>query len=130
MSTIKNVCRFAIVICCACAATSVSVAETYVPNPPRPISRPVIIRGTKPIGSRPKAPSRQEIACTYSDDCLYFGFAIPEGECRLTMTDLNTGEVVYADFDSETPEPVYIGYHDSGEISISTEQGNTYTGSW
>ena len=102
-------------------------------NPPTPINPPreIIIKSWKnPTSLRPKAPTRQQIECTYADGSLYFLFAIPEGECQLSMTDLSTGEVVYTDFDSEAPEPVYIGYHESGEIYISTESGNTYSGSW
>lgn len=102
-------------------------------NPPTPINPPreIIIKSWKnPTSLRPKAPTRQQIECTYADGSLYFLFAIPEGECQLSMTDLSTGEVVYTDFDSEASEPVYIGYHESGEIYISTESGNTYSGSW
>ena len=63
-------------------------------NPPTPINPPreIIIKSWKnPTSLRPKAPTRQQIECTYADGSLYFLFAIPEGECQLSMTDLSTG---------------------------------------
>lgn len=122
----RNAILMSVALALSIEAVQAINGETWVPSVPRPI----ILKPKNPISTRPKAPLSQEIACTYADGSLYFEFAIPEGGCQLTMTNLNTGEVFYTDFNSEATEPVYIGYHDSGEISISTEYGNTYTGSW
>ena len=80
--------------------------------------------------SRPKAPSMQSVSCTYSDGNLYFEFAIPEGECQLILSDSSTGEIVVEYFDSAVSEPVYVGYHRTASLTVDTENGKTYTGSW
>ena len=79
---------------------------------------------------RPKAPSMQSVMCTYDDGNLYFEFAIPEGECQLILSDSSTGEVVVEYFDSAVSEPVYVGYHRTASLTVDTENGKTYTGSW
>ena len=79
---------------------------------------------------RPKAPSRHEVNCIYYDGYLTFEFAIPEGECELILSDLSTGEIVAADFDSAMSEPIYVGYHSTASLTVTTTNGHTYTGVW
>ena len=83
-----------------------------------------------PIGYRPKAPSMQQVSCTYSDGNLYFEFVFPEGQCQLLLSDLVTGETVVAGFDSAASEPVYVGYHSTASLTVTTANGNTYSGIW
>ena len=81
-------------------------------------------------GYRPRVPSAQEVICNYIDDYVYITFAIPEGECEFFLTDLKTGECVYSSFDSENPEPMYVGHHETAEVTVTTANDHTYTGSW
>ena len=83
------------------------------------------------VGShKTKAPSRQSVTCIYDAGNLYFEFAIPEGQCQIILSDLSTGETVVAGFDSDMTEPVYVGYHSTADLTVTAENGNTYTGSW
>lgn len=80
-----------------------------------------------PIG-RPKAPSRQRINCHYTNGMLYIQFALPEGNCELTVIDTeNESDQIYH-FDSTTDAFINIGKLTSFEIYISTEKGNLYFG--
>ncbi len=72
----------------------------------------------------------QQVSCTYSDGNLYFEFAIPEGECQLLLSDMATGETIAAGFDSASSEPVYVGYHATASLTVTTANGNTYSGTW
>ena len=96
--------------------------------------QPIVIllppRNSKETGYRPKAPSMQHITCMYYDGTLTFEFAIPEGECQLILSDLSTGEIVAADFDSAMSEPVYVGYHSTASLTVTTANGHTSTGEW
>ena len=80
-------------------------------------------------GGRPKAPSRQNVACTYYAGTLSFSFAVPEGECVLSVTDLrgaNSGVYV---FDSTSGSAaVYVGPLEEASLEITTSQGNVYEG--
>lgn len=64
------------------------------------------------------------------DSYIYFGFALPEGECEMVLSNLSTGETVTATFDSEDCEPIYVGELESAEVTLTTENGHTYYGSW
>ena len=90
----------------------------------------IVLNPGRPVGHRHNAPSKQSVMCTYDDGNLYFEFAIPEGECQLILSDLSTGEVVAADFDSAMSEPIYIGYHSTASLTVTTANGHTYTGEW
>ena len=72
----------------------------------------------------------QQVSCTYSDGYLYFEFAIPEGECQLLLKDLATGDTVAAGFNSASSEAVYVGYHSTASLTVTTSNGNTYSGMW
>ncbi|MDE6717893.1 MAG: hypothetical protein K2J70_06850 [Muribaculaceae bacterium] len=80
--------------------------------------------------TRPRVPSAQEVICNYIDEYVYITFSIPEGECEFFLTDLKTGECVYSSFDSENPEPIYVGHHETAEVTVTTANDHTYTGSW
>lgn len=103
-------------------------------TPTNPIKNPIVIdlppRNTGDFGARPKAPSMQSVTCTYNDGFLTFEFAFPEGECELMLSDLSTGDMVIEYFDSAVTEPVYVGYHSTASLTVTTENGNTYTGEW
>ena len=68
--------------------------------------------------------------CTYDDGNLYFEFTIPEGECQLILSDPSTGETVAAGFDSAMSEPIYVGYHSTASLTVTTANCHTYTGEW
>lgn len=103
-------------------------AETPSDNPK--IRGKFKLMPTTPTKGRPKAPSMQNVMCEYDDGFLTFEFAYPEGVCELQLTDLSTGEMVVEYFDSAVTEPVYVGYHSTASLTVSTENGNTYTGEW
>lgn len=88
------------------------------------------LRPKTSTAGRPKAPSRQSVTCVYYDGTLTFEFAIPEGECQLILSDLSTGEIVAADFDSAMSEPIYVGYHSTASLTVTTANCHTYTGEW
>ena len=104
------------------------------PPPTPPILGSLLIeippRDPRETGYRPKAPSMQSVTYTYDDGNLYFEFAIPEGQCQLILSDLSTGETVVAGFDSDVTEPVYVGYHSTASLTVTTANGHTYTGEW
>ena len=72
----------------------------------------------------------QAVPCTYSDGNLTFEFAYPEGNCSAVLSDLSTGETVVANFDSAVTEPVYVGYHATASLTVTTSNGNIYSGMW
>lgn len=80
-----------------------------------------------PVG-RPEMPSQQHIECLYADGTLHFFFAIPEGECLVTVTDSFSGMSTQHSFDSAEPAEVYVGEIQTGCIEIQTENGHQYTG--
>lgn len=77
---------------------------------------------------RPKAPSRQRIQCAYENGCLSFSFAIPEGECQLTVTDVTTGFARQYVFDSSADATINVGTLTQAHIEISTANGHEYEG--
>lgn len=80
----------------------------------------------KPV--RPKTPSRQRILCTYENGSLYFQFAIAEGECQLTVTDITTGLARQYVFDSSADATINVGTLTQAHIEISTANGHEYEG--
>ena len=89
----------------------------------------ILIRNKANIkGNRPKAPSMQQIFCYYEDGQLTFDFAIPEGDCLLTVTDLSTNFARNYSFSSEAEATVYVGTLTEAYIEISTESGHEYEG--
>ena len=80
--------------------------------------------------SRPKVPSMQQVSVLYEDEYLYIDFLIPEGLCEMSLVNLTTGENVYAYFDSENPEPIYVGALSTATITVTTETGHVYQGEW
>ena len=77
---------------------------------------------------RPKAPSMQQIFCYYEEGQLTFDFAIPEGDCALTVTDLTTNFARTYSFSSEAEATVYVGTLTEAYIEISTASGHEYEG--
>lgn len=78
--------------------------------------------------NRPKAPSMQQIFCYYEDGQLTFEFAIPEGDCLLTVTDLSNNFARSYSFSSEAEATVYVGTLTEAYIEISTASGHEYEG--
>lgn len=77
---------------------------------------------------RPKAPSMQIITCLYySDGFLSIEFLYSEGEGHLTISDETGNEWDYTINTYETSY-VNIGILASAKITLTTEQGFTYTG--
>lgn len=77
---------------------------------------------------RPKAPSRQQISCIYSDGLLFINFLIDEGERTLSVTNNENGQVAIYTFDTAFPAEIAVGELSSATIEISTSAGNTYEG--
>lgn len=101
-------------------------STTKKPSTPQTI----VLKPKDKVSIRPRTPSLQEVVCSYMDDYVYITLSLPEGECEMQLTDLTTGETVVSDFDSENPEPIYVGYHDSAEVTVTTAYENIYTGEW
>ena len=83
-------------------------------------------RGDK--GTRPKAPSRQQIECNYDGSILYLKFTYSEGEAELTITDHTSGDIMSYSFSTDAPASILIGDIASGHIAITTSLDNTYEG--
>lgn len=77
---------------------------------------------------RPRIPSRQQILCIYENEHLNLSFAIAEGECQLTVTDMTTGFARQYVFDSSALATVYVGALTQAHIEISTANGREYEG--
>lgn len=77
---------------------------------------------------RPKAPSQQQISCFYENESLHLSFAVPEGECQLTVTDMTTGFARQYVFDSSAEASVNVGALTQAHIEISTASGHEYEG--
>ena len=89
----------------------------------------VILNPKNPTNpDRPKLPNRQQIECVYQSGSLKFSFAIPEGECQLTVTDMTTGFSRQYVFDSSAEATVYVGTLTQAHIEISTANGHEYEG--
>lgn len=88
----------------------------------------IIERNKKTDPNRPKMPSRQHIECLYAGGTLSFFFAVPEGECVLTVTDSASGISMQYYFDSADSAEIYVGEIETGSIEISTANGNEYVG--
>lgn len=94
-----------------------------------PVSESIILIPKKEIDpKRPKLPTRQMIHCVYQNGSLKFQFAIPEGECQLTVTDMTTGFARQYVFDSSADATVYVGTLTQAHIEISTANGHEYEG--
>ena len=101
---------------------------TATQNPTNP--KVVVLLPPKQLPNRPKVPSKQQVNVLYIDQYLYMDFAIPEGICEMSLVNLTTGENVYASFDSENPEPIYVGELSTATITVTTETGHVYQGEW
>ena len=100
--------------------------------PPNPINSHRTYITIQPVpknpGGRPKIPSMQHIECWYEDGMLTLDFAIPEGDCVLTVTEEQTGMSSGYSFDSASTAQVYIGEIWNATIEINTENGHSYKG--
>ncbi len=82
----------------------------------------------KDVSNRPKAPSMQHIDCMYADGNLYVTFAIPEGECTMTVTNQETGISLQYMFPTEESAEINVGTISSAYIELNTENGHSYEG--
>ncbi len=90
-------------------------------------TRPVIIiGGNRPM--RPKTPLMQEIYGFYENGYLFLEFAIPEGQCVMTINELIDGTSRQYYFESSEDVQVYIGAITEVDIRIETANGNIYDG--
>lgn len=91
--------------------------------------KPVIIQDI-PVQPemRPRTPIVQQIECFYESGYLFFEFYIPEGNCTLIITNLQTGTTKQYNFDSSDETQVYVGVLEEAYIEIITASGNTYGG--
>lgn len=88
----------------------------------------VIVLHSKTTPKRPNVPSRQQILCAYENGSFKFQFAIPEGECQLTVTDMTTGFARQYVFDSSADATINVGTLTQAHIEISTANGHEYEG--
>lgn len=76
----------------------------------------------------PKKPSAQRIQCIYSNGEMFIFFAIPEGECKITVYDYITGNIKWYVEDSNEDIVIQTGKLKSAGIEILTENGHLYSG--
>lgn len=94
-------------------------------NPDNP---PTIILKPTNTPQKPKAPSNQQITCTYTEGCLFFNFRYPEGVCSLEVTDFESGDINTYTFDSEGEAAVLVGELNNARLLITTAFGHSYEG--
>lgn len=89
----------------------------------------IVLKPIRTNPNRPKAPSRQVITCYYDGENLNFDFIYSEGECEIYLTDMSTNLSRYYLIDSaELSTSIFVGTIKSTAISLTTSNGNTYTG--
>ena len=82
-----------------------------------------------PIKGRPKAPSMQEIECSYSDGWLNISFRLNEGMATLYIYDsdqttLRSQQIFYTDSEAS----LYVGDLNDAYLLIDTSYGHQYEG--
>ena len=55
---------------------------------------------------KPKVPSLQYIQCIYQNGCLYFQFAIADGECQLTVNTFLTHRLMLPSMSAHSRRPI------------------------
>lgn len=90
---------------------------------------PIFTPKINPKGNRPKAPSMQEIECSYSDGWLNISFRLNEGMATLYIYDsdqttLRTQQVFYTDSEAS----LYVGDLNDAYLLIDTSYGHQYEG--
>lgn len=79
--------------------------------------------------TRPKVPSPQIVECMYDSGVLTIAFAISEGICDVTVSDIASGHVTRQTIDSsDLTVHVVTGPLSESIVEIITEKGNTYCG--
>lgn len=91
-------------------------------------SKVVDIKDQKKTSGFPKKPSAQRIQCIYSNGEMFIIFAIPEGECKITVYDYITGNIKWYVEDSNEDIVIQTGKLKSAGIEILTENGHLYSG--
>ena len=93
-------------------------------------ANPIQLTKTKgDTSKRPLSPSLQRITCVYDGETLVFDFVLPEGQCELTVRDIDNGYVVTETFDSsDLIAEVFVGTITDCEIELTTQKGNIYVG--
>lgn len=99
--------------------------------PPKPKTDPIPMKPIPPMPqpTRPFSLTDQNIWCSYDGEgTLYFDFAIPEGDCTLTVVEEETGRIGRYSFDSECYPQVYVGPIWNATLLLDTSLGNSYEG--
>lgn len=98
------------------------------PTPP-PVGIPIFPENPTPgKGGKPKAPSLQSITCVYDNGSLLIGFAVPEGDCILYVTDETTGFTTQYTFNTEDEAEISVGTLSSAYLEFHTSNGHVYSG--
>lgn len=97
------------------------------PNSSQSVKSIIVTQKKSNTNNKPKAPSAQYIECWYESGTLTFDFAIPEGECELTICEENGVSSQYR-FDSSSTAQVYVGEMWNASIEIVSETGHSYEG--
>lgn len=92
-----------------------------------PVSVPIKPK-PQPKINRPNSPFEQYIDCLYDGENLVFNFTIPEGECSLTVSQIDKGAISFYRFDSSEEAVVYVGEIWNATITVDTALGNSYEG--
>ena len=86
-------------------------------------------KGNTSGSGRPHKPSNQQLSCFCIDGLLTVNFKYPEGLCEITLTDVESGmESLYTMDSEELTATFFVGEIGEFTIEISTESGNTYSG--
>ena len=79
--------------------------------------------------TRPKVPTNQLVSCDYVNGLLTIEFKYSEGSCEVALTDVESGMELFYTMDSEELiASFFVGEIGEFTIEISTESGNTYSG--
>ncbi|MBP3535952.1 MAG: hypothetical protein J6J93_00240 [Muribaculaceae bacterium] len=70
------------------------------------------------------------ITCIYDDGELTFDFVVPEGMCDVVLTESSGATMSYTIDSSELTATVFVGTITESEVELTTENGNTYSGTF
>ena len=115
----------------ACVSILSTVALAANENGTLPNGTVIILgpKGSINPTTRPKIPSPQSVECMYDSGVLIIDFAIPEGTCNISVSDLTSGHVTRQTIDSsDLTVHVVTGPLSESIVEIITEKGNTYCG--
>ncbi len=100
----------------------------YAENDAPSIHAVKVIINKRNNGQRPSLSDERSIECIYEAGYLNIEFNIPEGVCKLTITNMVNSKSEHFRFDSSIPSTINIGEISNAYILIETEFGQIYEG--